>query len=55
MTFLWIPVVRPVCWSDLALKENQLSGFDGRTMTECPGVIMLVAKRRWHREPTDVW
>ena len=55
MAPLWIPVVRPVGRSDLAFQENQLSGFDGRTVTECPGMIMLVAKRRWHREATDVW
>ena len=24
-------------------------------MTECPGVIMLIVKRRWHRESTDWW
>ena len=55
MAPLWIPVVSPVGRSDLTLQEDQLSGFDGRSVTECPGVIMLVAKRRWHREATDVW
>ena len=55
MAPLWIPVVRPVGRSDLAFQENQLSGFDDRTVTECPGMIMLVAKRRCYREATDVW
>ena len=55
MALLWILVVRPVGRSDLALQEDQLSGFDGRAVTECPGVIMLLAKRRWHLESTDFW
>ena len=32
-----------------------MSGFDCRAMTKCPGVIVLVAKGRWHLESTDVW
>ena len=48
-------MVRPVGRSDLTLQEDQLSGVDGRSVTECPGVIMLVGKRRRHRESTDVW
>ena len=55
MALLWILVVRPVGRSDLALQEDQLSGFDSRAMTERPGVIMLLAKRRWHLESTDFW
>ena len=34
-------MVRPVGRSDLTLQEDQLSGFDGRAVTKCPGVIML--------------
>ena len=48
-------MVRPVGRSDLTFQEDQLSGFDGRSVTECPGVIMLFVKRRWHRESTDIW
>ena len=48
MALLWIRMVRPVCRSDLTFQEDQLSGFDGRAMAECPGVIMLIVKRRWH-------
>ena len=55
MALLWILMVRPVGWSDLTFQEDQLSGFDGRAVTECPGVIMLFVKRRWHRESTDIW
>ena len=51
----WILLVRPVGRSDLTFQEDQLSGLDGGTMTECPGVIMLIVKRRWHRESTDGW
>ena len=32
-----------------------MSGFDSRAVTECPGVIVLFAKRRWHFESSDVW
>ena len=48
-------LVRPVGWSDLTFQEDQLSGFDGRAVTECPGVIVLIVERRWHRESTDFW
>ena len=48
-------MVRPVGRSDLTLQEDQLSGFDGRAVTKCPGVIMLLAKRRWHLESADFW
>ena len=54
MAPLWILVVRPVGRSDLALQEDQLSGFDNRAVAECPGVTVLLAKRRWHLESTDV-
>ena len=55
VTPLWIFVVRPVCRSDLAFQEYLLRGVDCRSMTKCPGVIVLVAKGRWHLESTDVW
>ena len=55
MALLWILVIRPIGRSDLTLQEDQLSGIQGCTMTECPGVIMLIVKRRWHRELTDGW
>ena len=55
MALLWILMVRPVGWSDLTFPEDQLSGFDGRAVTECPGVIVLIVERRWHRESTDIW
>ena len=55
MALLWILMVRPVGWSDLTFQEDQLSGFDGRAVTECPGVIVLIVERRWHRESTDFW
>ena len=42
MALLWILMVRPVGWSDLTFQEDQLSGFDGRAVTECPGVIVLI-------------
>ena len=39
MALLWILMVRPVGWSDLTFQEDQLSGFDGRAVTECPGGV----------------
>ena len=43
------------CRSDLAFQEYLLRGVDCRSMTKCPGVIVLVARGRWHLESTDVW
>ena len=53
MALLWILVIRPVGRSDLTFQEDQLSGVEGCPMTECPGVVMLIAKRRRHGESTD--
>ena len=53
VALLWIPVVRPVGRTDLTLQEDQLSGVESSSMTECPGVVMLIAKRRRHGEAAD--
>ena len=55
VALLWISVVRPVGRTDLTLQEDQLSGVEGSAMTECPGVVMLIAERRRHGEATDWW
>ena len=55
VALLWISVVRPVGWSNLTLQEDQLSGTEGSSMTKCPCVAMLIAKRRWHGEATNGW
>ena len=55
VALLWISVVRPVGRTDLTLQEDQLSGVEGSSMTECPGVVMLIAKRRRHGEAADWW
>ena len=53
MALLWIPVVRPVGRTDLTFQEDQLSGVEGSSVTECPCVVMLIAERRRHGESTD--
>ena len=55
VALLWISVVRPVGRTDLTLQEDQLSGVEGSSMTECPGVVMLIAERRRHGEAADGW
>ena len=55
VALLWISVVRPVGRTDLTLQEDQLSGTEGSSMTKCPGVAMLITKRRRHGEATDGW
>ena len=55
MTSLWILVIGPVCWSDLALHENQLGGTEGRTMAKCPCNEGLAAKGWGHLKPTHFW
>ena len=47
-------MVRPVCWSDLALKENLLRGVEGRPVKECPCVILGIAEGRWHLEVAGI-
>ena len=55
VALLWISVVRPVGRTNLTLQEDQLSGTEGSSMTKCPCVAMLIAKRRWHGEATNGW
>ena len=55
VALLWISVVRPIGRTNLTLQEDQLSGIEGRSMTECPCMAMLIAKRRRHGEATDGW
>ena len=43
------------CRTNLTLQEDQLSGTEGSSMTKCPCVAMLIAKRSRHGEATDGW
>ena len=36
-------------------QKDQLSGTEGSSMTECPCVALLIAKRSRHGEATDGW
>ena len=51
----WIFVVGPICRSDLAFKQNLLRTRGRGAMKQCPGVILDIAKRRWHLELADIW
>ena len=55
VALLWIFVIRPICRTNLTLQEDQLSGTEGSSMTECPCVAMLTAKRSRHGEAADGW
>ena len=55
MTSLWIFVISPVCWSNLALHKDQLCGTEGRTMAKCPCDEGLAAKGWGHLKPAHFW
>ena len=55
VALLWIFVIRPIGRTNLTLQKDQLSGTEGSSMTKCPCVAMLTAKRSRHGEAADGW
>ena len=55
VALLWIPVICPIGRTNLTLQEDQLSGTECSSMTKCPCMVVLIAKRSWHGEAADGW